>query len=290
MSRMNTTTHGDSTRAATPRDEARDRLMAAIDAAALANPMVRTEDGREHVLVPEGFTLKDVTDPHRHPVKPAAAQITVDDRASLVAYAKRHMIPNRSAIFADYDAGTITARLDWHPDNDATDFPKAGPDRHRVTLKMRDSLEWQRWSAMQGKMVPQATFARFLEENASDICFPDPATFIEIARDLEATSGMTFKAGTRLQNGDREFLFTEESRVVSKTVVPEEMHLMIPLYLGEEAEEVATKFRWKADPGGLLLGFVWHRTEYMRQARFNLIAATAAEETGLPFCIGRITG
>lgn len=290
MSRMNTTTAGDSTRGPIPRDEARDALMAALDAARLADPLVTLPDGREHLLIPEGFKVQDVSDPYRHAVRPAAATVTVDDRASLVAYAKRHLSTYTSAIFADYDQGTITARMDWHPHNGTTEWPQAGVDRHRVTLKMRDSLEWQRWNGMQGKLVPQADFARFLEENAADICHPDSATFIEIARDLEAASGLNFKSSTRLQNGDREFHFAEESRITSRTVVPDEMHLSIPLYYGEEPEVLVTKFRWKAAADGLSLGFVWHRTQYIRQARFNLIAATVAEDTGLPCYTGRITG
>jgi uncharacterized protein YfdQ (DUF2303 family) len=274
--------------AKTERDTARDDLNAAIDRDALKSPGVLGSDGREHLLIPAGFKIEDISDPHRFAARLAQGAITVDDRASLVAYANRHQDKETSAIFADYDAGTITARLDWHYHNEAGRFAFSGPDRHRVTLKLRDSEEWKRWHAWQGKMHAQADFARFLEENATDISDPEPTTFIELARDLEAASGMTFKARNRLDNGDMEFHFAEESRITNRAIVPDSFTLMIPLYNGEDAEAVQAKFRWKAQPHGLELGFVWHRAEYIRRARFQMIATDAAEETGLPVYFGRL--
>jgi uncharacterized protein YfdQ (DUF2303 family) len=274
--------------AKTDRDTARDDLLAGIDAATLAKPVIIGSDGREHVLIPQGFKTEDITDPHRFAPLPAHGVITVDDRTSLVVYANRHQDKETSAIFADYDAGTITARLDWHYHNDAGRHPYASHDRHRVTLKLRESEEWKRWNKMQGLMHAQADFALFLEENAADILHPEPSIFIELARDLEAASGMTFKSRNRLDNGDMEFHFAEESRITNKAVVPDSFDLQIPLYQGEDSETLTAKFRWKATPGGLLLGFVWHRVEYMRQARFAQIAAAAAEDTSLPFYLGRL--
>lgn len=280
---------------ASDRNIADDQLQAVLAAAALREPIQRGEDGREWLIVPPGFRAEDVTDPNRHPTKPAAAQITVDYRASLVAYTNRHQHKDCSTIFADYDTGTITARLDWHPHNNSLgpigdSFPAAGPDRHRVTLKLRPSKEWARWNGAAGKMHPQATFARFLEENATDILLPEPAIFIELARDMEAVADRSFTSRTRLSNGDSEFRFSEDSRVVGTVTVPESFTLRIPLYQGEAPEDLRALFRWKADKEGLTFGFVWHRAEYMRQARFQQIAAQAADETGLPYILGRVTG
>jgi uncharacterized protein YfdQ (DUF2303 family) len=276
--------------AKTDRDVPRDEMMAAIATSTLKSPLIMGADGREHILLPEGFKTADISDPHRFAARPAHGQITVDESGSLVAYTNRHQNKDTSAIFADYDAGTITARLDWHFHNDTGRFTFAGVDRHRVSLKLRDSEEWKRWHKMQGALHAQADFALFLEENAADIHHPEPSIFIELARDLEAASGMTFKQRNRLDNGDTEFSFSEESRITNKAVVPDSFTLMIPLYNGETAEEVQAKFRWKATPSGLQLGFIWHRAEYIRQARFGQIATNAAEETGLPVYFGRLAG
>lgn len=268
------------------RNIADDQLQAVLAAAALRDPIQRGADGREWLIVPPGFRAEDVTDPDRVPMTAPSATIIVDDRASLTSYSNRHSRKGASAIFADYDTGTITTRLDWHPDNSTGTMN--GPDRHRVTLKLRPSEEWSRWNGAAGKMHPQATFARFLEENATDILHPEPAIFIELARDMEAVADRSFTSRTRLSNGDSEFRFSEDSRVVGTVTVPESFTLRIPLYQGEAPEDLRALFRWKADKEGLVFGFVWHRAEYMRQARFQQIAAQAAEETGLPYILGRV--
>ncbi|WP_262983356.1 amine dehydrogenase large subunit [Paracoccus mutanolyticus] len=56
---------------------------------------------------------------------------------------------------------------------------------------MRPSEEFSRWDEMEGKIHPQAEFARFLEENSVDIGFPEAGTMIEISRDL-STVGQVF--------------------------------------------------------------------------------------------------
>jgi len=53
-------------------------------------------------------------------------------------------------------------------------------------------------------------------------------------------------------------------------------------------DALTAKFRWRPTGEGLLLGFVWHRVEYMRRARFTQIATAAAEDTGLPVIAGRV--
>lgn len=190
----------------------------------------------------------------------------MDDRASLVIYAKRHMTAH-SVIFADYDDGTITARL-----------------------KLLPSEEFTRWNAMEGKLHAQADFALFLEENASDIYRPEPAIMLELARDLEGVTGQSFKSRTRLSDGSHGFKFETENKIVSEVQAPEEFDLSIPVYHGEEPEILTAKFRWRPSAQALMMGFVWHRVEYMRRARFTQIAAQVAEDTGLPWVAGRPVG
>lgn len=264
---------------------ASDLLASLIKVDALAAPKISGADDREHLLVPTGYTLIDITDPNRLAPRPLA-QVTVDDRASLVAYTKRHMT-DHSVILADYTAGTITTAIDWHPHNQHKVSGTSGARQHMVQLKLLPSEEFTRWAAMENKMHTQADFALFLEENASDIYFPEPAIMLELARDLEAVGNQTFTARTRLQNGDNTFAFETENKIVSKVQAPTEFQLMIPVYHGEEPEVLTAKFRWRPAATGLSLGFVWHRVEYMRRARFTQIAAAAAEDTGLPFIAGR---
>lgn len=261
-------------------------LDAAIASAALRDPALIAEDGREWLILPDRFTATDITDPHRRPRQPRTT-VEVDDRDSLQNYTRRHMNPDHSALFGNFDNGTITARLDWHPHNQAGSFGESGVLAHSCRLTLRKSEEFRRWDEFEDTLHSQADFARFLEENASDICDPHPADMIEISRDLEAVSGQTFKASTRLENGDRAFTFETESKIISRVQAPSMFALSIPIYQGEEPEVLQARFRWRALPTGLVLGFQWHRVEYMRQARFLQILTAAAEATGLPAYLGR---
>lgn len=260
-------------------------LDAAIRAARLAAPVIDGPDGRKYAALPDDFRLHEIQDATRLPVYPAQV-MQVDDRASLVVYANRFK-DERSIIVADFDRLEITAHLDWHPHNQHEDFRTSGPQKQAVTLKLRPSEEFLRWNGAAGKLMDQEDFARFLEENAGDVSYPEAATMIEISRDFEATVGQTYKSAVRLDNGDRRLVFETETRAKNDVVIPQKFTLNIPIYNGEHPDTLTALFRWRAQGGGVALGFEWHRVEYQRQAHFAQIAATAAEETGLPYLMGR---
>ena len=110
---------------------------------------------------------------------------------------------------------------------------------------------------------------------------------IEISRDLEAVQDVNFKSSTRLESGDRAFVYETETRTKGEVKVPREFALNIPLYNGEEPVVIRCALRFRVNAGGLFLGFEWRRVEYARQAHFMQIAHMAAEETGLPVFYGR---
>jgi len=261
----------------------RTALDAGIDAARLINPTIEHADGRRHVFVPVGYQLKDISDPNALPDF-IAQTVTLDDRDSLTAYANRFR-DGRSIIIADYDAGAIIAQLDWHQDNE-NDLERQHSS-HRATLKLRNSEEYDRWNSMEGDMHSQEEFALFIEENVCDVSNPDHSVLLEICRDLEATQGAKFRSGIRLDNGDRTFVYEDDTQVKNDLIVPTEISLSIPLYNGEPPVEIRAKFRFRATPSGLQLGFRWHRVEYMRQATFREMATLTADNTGMPVYFGR---
>ena len=266
-------------------------LDAAIKAARLASPVVEGPHGQRHIFVPEGFELQAAHDPYALPPHIHGTRVEVDQRASLAAYVNRFS-DARSILIADYDAGAIRAVLDWHYDNQSPDEPALAlspqPRAHTCTLKLRASEEFRRWAAMENAYHEQAEFAAFLEENAVDVVDPEPAVLIEISRDLEGTQGVTFKSLTRLENGDRSFVYETETRAKGDIRVPREFTLEIPLYEGEEPTSLRCAFRWRISGGALQMGFQWRRVEYQRRAHFAQIANAAAEATGRPVFFGRV--
>lgn len=285
MAQAPTSATSAATPAPTPFYDPRAALDVALDAARLASPVVTGPDGRLYAALPKTHALTELDDRRELPPWPTEA-LVFDDQASQIAYVNRFS-DERSVLIADFSALTVTARLDWHPHNENVAFHTASPDCHSATLKLLESEEFSRWNAAAGKMHDQAEFARFLEENSTDIGNPDPAVMIEIARDFEATAGSTYKSSVRLDNGDRRLTFETDTRAREDMVIPQKFDLMIPVFNGEAAEALTCLFRWRASNGTVQLGFVWHRLEYQRRARFRQIAFAVAEGTGLPVFMGR---
>ena len=263
----------------------RSALNAAIDGARLAQPLFTGFDGRQHALVPNGYTLKDISDPLRLPAR-VRQSIAVDDRASMSAFLNRYQNGN-TIIFADFTSLTIASVIDFHGHNQHADGVWPAACDFKVAFRLLPSEEFTRWDEMEGEMHPQDVFAEFLEENAVDICEPDSATMVEISRELEATIGASFKSKVSLQSGDKAFVYETETKTKGDVVVPKSFALNIPLYNGEGPEILQARFRFKPTGDGLKLGFVWHRVEYQRRAFFNAIAADIADETGCPVFAGR---
>lgn len=278
----------DKTTTTAAQPQPRDTFDTVMNAARLTDPVRDGFRGSKVFLVPERTKLEQLTDPDALP--PVIAQaVTLDTADSAAAYINRFSDPS-SVLVADYEKGEVTAHLDWHHHNDAERPLAPRHNRHRAVFRLLPSEEWTRWDTIEGTMLEQAEFGRFLEENAVDISAPDPATMIEIARDLEATQGVKFSAKTRLENGDRGFTYETETHTRGEMAIPTRFTLTIPLYHGEEPVEIECLFRYRITPAGLLLGFNWRRAEYMRRAHFEQIATRLSEETGLPMFAGRLGG
>lgn len=260
-------------------------FAAALSAAYAARiAPIETQGARQHLIVPKGFDLKETSDPDRLAVH-AAASVVVDAKQALIDYVNRFREPG-SVLFADIDKGEVRCVLDYHLASDGKDAA-TGARQHKASLKLRPSEEFQRWNAISGKIMTQEEFADFLEENANDIASPDPATMIDLARDLSASIGGSFRSKVDLQSGDRVFSYSRETTVDETIRVPKIIELQIPLYQGEEPMGLKMAFRYSVAGSGLKLGVEWRRVEYQRLALFQQIAFAVAEGTGVPVFIGR---
>lgn len=262
----------------------RGALDAAIDGARLASPLTDLGD-RQVLLVPDGYRLEDVSDPLRLPRR-IRQSVSLDDAASMVAFVNRFSGPS-SVLVADFTSLSVNAVIDFHGGNEGAEAGSVGACDFVAHFGLLPSEEFTRWDKMEGNLHDQAAFAEFLEENSVDMVLPEAATMVEISRDLEATTNAAFRAKTRLENGDRTFSYETETKVKGDLVVPTKFTISIPLFNGEEPEELQALFRFRPQPDGLKLGFVWHRVEYRRRSQFNLIAHRIAEETGVPVFAGR---
>lgn len=248
-----------------------------------------TNDGRTFAVLLDPATgtqaLKDVTAARNRPPLPEFIEqnVVLTSQQSFIDYVKRFGGINTRlfAVLSEKGGGEIVAYLDYHAGGET-----AGRLKHVVTLKLKDSEEWVRWSSISSDspVLSQTRFVQFLEENASDIEAPDGADILEMARDFSAARKVKFDSAIRLENGDQSFEYVSEAEVKSKNgnvTVPNKFRLRIPVFYGEPSSEVYAFLRWNIDDG-LKLGIKIHRPVYVRQALFEAIGARVAEALSVP--------
>lgn len=255
---------------------------------------IKTADGREFLIVPDGLTSTEVTDPHG--IKPAPVRIrqgvTVQTEDSLVNYVNQFKT-GETVLFADLAANSIVALIDYHAASKADGTSGApGNNDHKVTLALPFSEEWKEWQAIDGKLLGQLEFARFIEEHQVDISEPTGADLLEVCRDLQGLRNVNFSKAVRTDSDNESFVYSDVTDVKSKATgqaveVPTTFKLSIPVYFGGEDCELIANLRWKMTEGDLTLGIKLRRPEHVRQAEFKAIVEAAAERTARPNVFGR---
>lgn len=284
--------------------ESRTALEAALDAAALMNPVQNAADERQWLVVPETHKAIDITDPLRLPSR-IAQSVTLDDRAGLIAYANRFKLAN-SILLADVDAGRISALIDYHCETQAVQIDgqtvpdlqegKARHNAHRALLALRHSEAFKLWNGFQGeidergngKLHAQTEFAAFLEENGADVTSPDGSSLLEIVRDLHLVRDEKLTSKIDLTSGDLSLNFQSETQQLQKVTLPRVICLRLPIWEGEEPIDIECRLRWRTHSGVVALGIVMKRIEHIKRELFAKITSEIAEATGLPAMAGRI--
>lgn len=250
---------------------------------------VQTADGRQFLIVPEGHSMADVTDPHGM-VIPAPGRIaqgvTVQSVDSLVEYASRFRTDD-TILFADIERNRIVAALDFHgPD-------KAAHVEHLATMDLPFSVEWKAWGDIDNKLMSQIAFARFIEENDADIAAPSGADLLEVIRDIHAVRTADFRQAVRTNTDAESFELTVDTETRSrsgntKLELPKRFELRIPVYFGGETVTLFANLRFDIVENKLVLGVALHRAEHVRQAVFKQIVQDAAGRIDVPAVFGRI--
>jgi uncharacterized protein YfdQ (DUF2303 family) len=220
--------------------------------------------------------------------------LTLETVDSLGAYLNRFKTSS-STILAAISSDNIVGVLNYHASSrDDDPVPAAIFEAdfldHRATLKLQRSLEWQAWTGISGKMLPQLDLVRFIEENREDVLSPDAATILEACRDLQMLRKVDFRSVVREDSENYRIEYAEESDARPKGAVtmPSEIVLRLPVYFGDAEVDVNALIRWKIDDGKLTLGLVLKRAERIRQAQFQQVVAGLVETTGLQALYGSI--
>ena len=244
-----------------------DNLQAVIDAArqgAVAHK-IASVPGAEYVLVPgianspsrvEKIALEySYTTPIRK-----RGTVQVFDAASLNAVIAANSDAGNIAVYVNRDPNkpTVVAVLNGHG--------KSGPGwgDFRAEIAFRPTPQWVKWTGIDGKMMPQATFAEFIEDNMSDISDPPGAELLEIVTYMQATRNVDFKSAMQLSSGAVQFQNLEslDTKVGAGSIaMPTVLTLGIAPLFGLPHFKVPTRLRYRLTEGKLTLGVKLQRVE-----------------------------
>jgi uncharacterized protein YfdQ (DUF2303 family) len=169
------------------------------------------------------------------------------------------------------DAGNVAIYIDRNPERPSVVAVLNGNGRtgpgwsdFRVRIEFRRTPQWEKWRAIDGKMLPQATFAEFIEDNLADIADPPGATMLEIVTYLQATRTVNFRSALRLPSGAIQFQNIEDidAKVGAGLIaVPETFTLGVAPLFGLPPYKVPARFRYRIQDGKLALGVRLQRVE-----------------------------
>lgn len=267
-----------------------DNLQAVIDAARAGQTPVRLLDVGKiaHFSVPskDGPVLKAISleSGLAAPVRKRGT-IEVFDAASFNAI-----------LDANTDAGNIVVYVDRDADNPAIiavmnghGASGAGWGDFRVSIFFRFTPQWKKWKAIDGKMLIQAEFAEFIEDNLGDVASPPGAEMLEIAQYLSATRSVDFKSGVRLSDGRIQLTNVESTDAkvgTGQTAIPETIALGLAPVFGLPPFRVDARFRYRIEGGKLRLGIKLQRIEDIMAAVVNDMVHGAVGSEGRPAVVG----
>ncbi|WP_127076171.1 DUF2303 family protein [Rhodomicrobium lacus] len=172
--------------------------------------------------------------------------------------------------------------------------------QHRIVYKFPITEELTAWQKLDGELMGQGEFAAFIEEHAAELAAPtederqqfeplfkerfaSPNELIALSRALEVYVGAKVRNATRLSNGEREIVFTEEhlNAAGEKVDVPGIFMISVQPFLDSEFIRVPARLRYRLK-GGISWGYQLYRLDdYLRQ-RVKADLDLAVKETGLP--------
>ncbi len=179
--------------------------------------------GSPVVLVPNGWSVKSPDGWVPEVENRIRQKVVLRDQASFCRYVTAFRT-HSTQIFANPTASsvTFTAVMDYHDPA----FPEACA--HRATFTPEHTVNWKRWSEINGKPMTQSDFATFLENNTADVADPTGADLLQIINEFEVEGVLQFQKVQRLQNGTVKFAFNNEQTAKSGELkVPETFSLFV---------------------------------------------------------------
>ena len=170
-------------------------------------------------------------------------------------------------LWADLTRFSIQAIIDGH----------GGWGRHRLTLAMRTTPEWDEWTAFAGQLHKQAEFAEFIEDHLSQVADPPGADLMAICQTLRGKVNVAWESSELIASGQRQLTYREtiDAKAGEKgnLAIPEILTLGLRPFEGSELYQVKARFRYRITDGGVALGVKLIETRLIQETAFGVTVA-----------------
>jgi Uncharacterized conserved protein (DUF2303). len=180
---------------------------------------------------------------------------TFIDADSFASYMKAYLNVKESRMFASLGGLTLSGIIDYQPVNakllpsDAVD----GEKKHKAFFRLVETEDFKAWKAISGQALPQESFVEFLQERLHCIASPDQADILEIARNLEIKTDVTFSSKERSSDGGYNLVYREDVNASAgekgKIKVPEQLTLKIVAFEGGAEMELTARMYYRMTSG-----------------------------------------
>ncbi len=206
------------------------------------------------VVVPPGYTVESLEAFQVRPNR-VKGSVGVSRITSLIAYSNRFIWPVGMLAHADLTRRSLRVIYNASHGSDIFDETQMvqGWGDHIATFNAVLDPTFACWVELsKDKGIGQIALSKFLEERVREVVKPTGAEIMDLVLNFEASKSSTFKSSTRLQNGDRQFLWAEETRGTGAITVPEEISIYTPVLDGGPLQLTPIKLRYRIEEGRLV--------------------------------------
>lgn len=284
------------------------QLLGAKEAFA-TGPDPKLPKAAPYAMVPDGLSLeslKPILEDWRENPKRVEGTAELQTIASFIEHANRFK-GGESVLFCDWTSQILQVVIDYHQ-RDASD--RARWCKHRGRYKFPLSEEWKAWAAVNGKTLPQTTFAEFIEDRLIDVRDPDeagadtkalcdklgltlatPARVLELSRGLAVKDNVNVKTATTLASGEVQFTYESQhtDAAGNQLKIPRAFLIALPVFLGDtDAYPIVVRLRYRLSGDGKVNWILMmHRADVFLRDAVQRSASAAQAATELPLYWGR---
>ena len=170
---------------------------------------------------------------------------------------------------ADPDTLQIVAVLNDHRNSEP------GWRDWRVQYRAELTPEAKRWLENNGasKAKDQTPFAEFLEDNIADIQEPDAQDLLTVATTIQATTGIEFKSGRRLQDGQVQLQYVEnidaKAGANGALTIPKTFTLGLRLFKNGDGYRLTARLKYRLNGGSVKFWYELDRPERALEDAFG---------------------